>query len=61
MQVFVLLGACLQGSRSSAAMASYWLFDPGFVEALRRGASAMRAPLKTSYWHFLAESFALFR
>jgi hypothetical protein len=60
MQLFVLLGACLQGSRSGAAIASYWLFEPGFVEALRHWASAMRAPVKTSYWRFLAASFAPF-
>jgi len=59
-QIFVFFNAYLQVSRSGEAIASYWQFEQGFVEALRRGASAMRAPVKTSYWHFLAESFALF-
>jgi hypothetical protein len=50
-----------KGSLSGAAMASDGLCEPGFVEALRRWASAMRLRAKTSYWRFLAESFAVFR
>lgn len=61
MQVFVLFSACLQGSRSGAAMVSDGLFEPGFVEDLRLWASAMGLRPKTSYWRFLAECFAVFR